>query len=510
MMTKFHQKVPFFNLFLILGLCWCTFAFAQSANHACYPSCLTVMSFNIENGGTQIDFNKVIEAIKKSNADVVGIQEPWGNIERLAQALHWKYFNRKHHIISRLPLLELPESKGQYLLVEVLAGKVVAMANIHLPSDPYGPERIIFGDPASQVIKMEQRIRLSVAAPLIKQLAELAHTGMPVFLTGDFNSPSHLDWTMATLNRLQNHRYQMQWPVSTMLEANGFTDSFRSVHPDPINTPGFTWPALRPIPKYSYDDFNPSAKDPTDRIDFIFVGGQAQVMESHIIGEEGSKEADMYVTPWPSDHRAVVSKFKVNPLDVPDLISVSNERHIIGEPLLITYYAKAQKDLLIELVSKASSAQTCSLAKHHSSFANGKVIFRTEKLKPGAYIVYLKTKKKKVLSHAFVQLVPKNALPSISVSRKWLRVGEPFKIVWKNAPGNRYDYVRISRADKNPLGVNDSIYHYTRASINGSIDYMKGNWSQLIKPLPPATYDIKLMLDDGETVLAKTTIEMGQ
>lgn len=35
------------------------------------------MSFNIENGGTQIDFNQVVKAIKQSKADVVGIQEAW-------------------------------------------------------------------------------------------------------------------------------------------------------------------------------------------------------------------------------------------------------------------------------------------------------------------------------------------------------------------------------------------------------------------------------------------------
>jgi hypothetical protein len=36
---------------------------------------ISVMSYNIENGGAQVDFNKTVEAIKKSGADVVGIQE---------------------------------------------------------------------------------------------------------------------------------------------------------------------------------------------------------------------------------------------------------------------------------------------------------------------------------------------------------------------------------------------------------------------------------------------------
>jgi hypothetical protein len=47
---------------------------------------ISVMSYNIENGGAQVDFNKTAEAIKKSGADVVGTQEAWGNIARLAKA----------------------------------------------------------------------------------------------------------------------------------------------------------------------------------------------------------------------------------------------------------------------------------------------------------------------------------------------------------------------------------------------------------------------------------------
>lgn len=45
---------------------------------------LRVMSFNIEWGGTHISFENVVEAIRRANADIVGIQEAEGNLQRLA------------------------------------------------------------------------------------------------------------------------------------------------------------------------------------------------------------------------------------------------------------------------------------------------------------------------------------------------------------------------------------------------------------------------------------------
>jgi len=94
---------------------------------------ISVMSYNIENGGAQVDFNKTAEAIKKSGADVVGIQEAWGNTARLAKAVGWKYYDQRQHIISRFPLFEAPE---------LLPDKMVAMANMHLPDEPYGPDMV--------------------------------------------------------------------------------------------------------------------------------------------------------------------------------------------------------------------------------------------------------------------------------------------------------------------------------------------------------------------------------
>jgi hypothetical protein len=39
---------------------------------------IKVMTFNVEYGGEEVDFDSVIRAIRKSDADVVGIEEAWG------------------------------------------------------------------------------------------------------------------------------------------------------------------------------------------------------------------------------------------------------------------------------------------------------------------------------------------------------------------------------------------------------------------------------------------------
>ena len=54
---------------------------------------VTVMTFNIWIGGSVVDFTQVIEAIKVSGADVVGLQESDGNAPRIAALLGWPYVN---------------------------------------------------------------------------------------------------------------------------------------------------------------------------------------------------------------------------------------------------------------------------------------------------------------------------------------------------------------------------------------------------------------------------------
>lgn len=457
---KFCNGSTCFKWISTLGWCFLLSANTVFANTG-YPAMpisddstkLTVMTFNIENGGTQIDFRKVVEAIKKSKADVVGIQEAWGNIDRLANLLNWKYFSRKQHIVSRLPLVEAGEISNHYLLIEIGRNKFVAMANIHLPDSNYGPDSIMALETAKNVIDNEKKIRLKSALPIISDLVKLAKMGMPVFLTGDFNSPSHLDWSPITMNKscrrreFRHHRYALMWPVTKTFELNGFVDSFRSIHKDPIQYPGFTWPAYRPSAKHSYDGYNPSEKDLADRIDFIFTAGQSKTIDSFVMGEKKhTAKENMIISPWPSDHRALVSTFIIKP------------------------FSMKKFEKLIPNTNKETKSSSKAMS------------------------------------------------PQVFVSSQTVRVGESFRISWKNSPGNRYDYIRINPILTTKTELNDMPRLYTHATINGSLKYSskhgQGNWllwnqaTHTMWPLKPGIYDIKLMLDDSETELAATKVEV--
>ena len=60
-------------------------------------------------------------------------------------------------------------------------------------------------------------------------------------LLGDFNEPSHLDWTLEAAELGLNFGFEVNWPISSVLESIGMIDSYREKYPNPIESPGFTW-----------------------------------------------------------------------------------------------------------------------------------------------------------------------------------------------------------------------------------------------------------------------------
>ena len=253
---------------------------------------LRVMSFNIEWGGAHVRFASVVEAIRASGADIVGVQEAEGNLQRLAADLGWHY-NLRNYAVSRYRVIDPPEADGKYVYVEVRPGRVVALANVHLPSDPYGPDWIRDQRPPEEVLDLERRVRLPKIEPVLGVLRGLHESGVPVFLTGDFNAPSHTDWTETVVGTRPFAAYALDWPVSRAVAGAGFRDSFREAHPDPLTHPGFTWWAKR----QRIRDFNPGEGDPQDRIDFLWYAGPARVTDSEIVGEEGAAGVSIAVMP---------------------------------------------------------------------------------------------------------------------------------------------------------------------------------------------------------------------
>ena len=84
--------------------------------------------------------------------------------------------------------------------------------------------------------------RLKQATALIEHLKEAGQlqSELPLLVGGDWNCPSHLDWTRDTA-RVYRNRREMPLPVSLAMRDAGFTDTFRALHPNPVQHPGITW-----------------------------------------------------------------------------------------------------------------------------------------------------------------------------------------------------------------------------------------------------------------------------
>jgi endonuclease/exonuclease/phosphatase family metal-dependent hydrolase len=277
------------------------------------PVTLRVMVFNIEDGGVGVDFGKVVEAIRRADPDVVALQEAMGNTARIAEALGWAFASHRTQILSRHPLFDPAAGEPGPAFVEVRPGRVVALSSVHLPAEPYGPDAARQGGSERDLIALERRIRLPRLERSLAALPPLVEAGIPVFLAGDFNAPSHLDWTAATVGLRPHLRTRVGWPVSRAIEAAGFRDAWREIHVDPVTHPGLTWWADRP-PTGGYE---PGADTPDDRIDAIYAAGPSTTTDCRIVGEIGRADVAIGVVPWPSDHRAVVATFDVTPAPMP-------------------------------------------------------------------------------------------------------------------------------------------------------------------------------------------------
>jgi len=453
-----------------------------------------VMSFNIEWGGTNVSFDNVAEAIRRAQPDVVGIQEAEGNLARLAGELGWQHAERSY-VISRLPLIEPPGADGRYVFVEVRPGKVVAIGNVHLPSDPYGPYAVQNGATPEAVMALERRVRLPYIQPELQVLPPLARQGMPVFVTGDFNAPSYTDWTAATLGQRASVRYPLQWPVSRAMADAGFHDSWRTRWPDPVSHPGLTWWAARPpIPDYVIAD-----SEPQDRIDYVWFAGPATVVSSEIVGEPGAPEVSISVTPWPSDHRGVVSAFTVSPAPVPELVTTDRRVYRQGDAIEVRHFLSRPGEVAIavaDLGADGAAIVTRTVA------GNGRLTLPAGRFGAGHYELRALTRDTGgPLPPREFWVLARDATASISVPGKTFRPGEAIDIEWRNAPGNRNDYIAVYAAGEQPSGDGDPLWLYVEAQPAGTLqlnaDTAGERW-----PLPPGDYRAWLMRDDGYDALA--------
>ena len=455
-----------------------------------------VMSFNIWLGGDVVDFDQVANVIRSSRADIVGLQEAEGNTRAVAQALGWPYWSDRLHVVSRFPLIDPPEAGGEYVLAQTRPGRVFALANVHLTSDPYGPYAVREGRSLRRVLALERETRLPEIRTTLDAVAPAVARGIPTLITGDFNTPSALDWTPAVDAVRADVRYPVPWPVTRAMVRAGFQDTYRVAHPDPVATPGITWTFGYPFPRLA-------ANEVVDRIDMVHASSGVQVVDSGIAGPPGTRDVTVPVDPYPSDHRAVISTVRLAPGAPRPFASVLHRRVERGDPVGVRYAAPNGESVdTLAIVRGGGRARDAimTLPPQEASFF-GAVSFGSGALRPGRYDALLLTRRR-VLSRSTFWVVDPDERAGVGAPRT-VRAGRSIRVTWRNAPGFRRDWVGIWKAGDADLYNGYLTFVYTAATVDGRTT-IAGD----AKAFPPGRYVVRLMRDDGYGELARASFRV--
>lgn len=269
---------------------------------------LKVLTWNIWHGGNrygkEVGVQRVIETIKATNADIVGLIETYGSGEIIADSLGYYFYliSSNLSIMSRYPITETikifkPFNFGGVKLNMGPSKELIFFDTwLHYLPD-YSKSIITENKSPKALIADEENTRQGEIKEILKGITPyLKNTDeTPVIMVGDFNMGSHLDWTKETKDI--HYGKIVEWPESKEMYLAGFIDSYRELHIDPLLDPGFTW---TPRAATSSDKYGLR-----DRIDYIYYKGKSlNVLESKVI--------DYHPVMFPSDHAAVFSVFQLN------------------------------------------------------------------------------------------------------------------------------------------------------------------------------------------------------
>ena len=276
-----------------------------------------LMSFNILYGGTHLgqSLEQTAAVIRLAQADIVVACEQWGNAEPLADLLGFTC-----HIVVAPPYWKSVAVLSRYPITETFANGVrleldlqqsVCVFGVHLTSTPYQPYRV--RDKAyrkkEEILDEARETREQELVVVLSEIRPLIEAGERVLLCGDFNEPSHLDWTQASAREGHHFGLEMPWPCSKRVTESGMEDAYRVVFPDVCRHPGYTWTS---VPGLGVGGSERAEDEVHDRIDFIYYAGLGLEPRAASIVGENSRNADLVVSPFPSDHRAVAVIYQIS------------------------------------------------------------------------------------------------------------------------------------------------------------------------------------------------------
>ena len=112
--------------------------------------------------------------------------------------------------------------------------------------------------------------------------------------------------------------------MTTLLAENGYQDAYRTLYPDPVKYPGYTYPADCKDIDINKLLWAPEA-DERERVDYIFyypAEGLA-LSDAALYGPNGcirkgqrvpENSLDNFIAPigvWPTDHKGVIAEFQI-------------------------------------------------------------------------------------------------------------------------------------------------------------------------------------------------------
>lgn len=222
---------------------------------------LRVLAWNVLHGANDVEQGpeKALAVIREARPDVVLLQESYDiDGERpklgawLAGELGWNsYQGESTHLCVLTPLeidarffhdawhgvgARLTDEQGRSLVAYSIWIDYRAYITGELRDHPEMSDEELL---AAESVRSK---RLPQAQAIIKHLEEAGQLDLdvPLLVGGDWNTPSHMDWTLDTARVFKNRR-ALPLPVSLAMHGAGFGDSFRDVYPNPVQHPGITW-----------------------------------------------------------------------------------------------------------------------------------------------------------------------------------------------------------------------------------------------------------------------------
>jgi len=292
---------------------------------------LRVLVWNVLHGGNDVDQGpeKALAVIRSVKPDIVLLQESYdidGDRPRLGEwlagELGWNQHQAKSAHLCVLTPMELEatffhhawhgvgallrDSHQRELLAWSIWIDYRAFIGYELRDNPtMSDERLLAAE-------FERSSRLQQAKAIIAHLKEAGQLAadVPLLVGGDWNTPSHLDWTKDTAS-VYKHRRDLELPVSKAMHDAGFMDTFRTVHPNPVQRPGITWSPMFRGPAAGEEGVPQSFQ----RIDRLYLKNPADVSEKWSLRSVAGKVLPLVweddsipikQRTFPSDHGALL------------------------------------------------------------------------------------------------------------------------------------------------------------------------------------------------------------